>query len=455
VARMTIFAIALLAPSLAFAQTPDPDFAADCNNITPRGGGRSDHKAINHCLCTQFIARLAPGTFLLKQPIRFPRKVRVPDPTNCTFATKPQATLTGAGAQSIVTVVPGCLFPADPNNAAIISPLIDDQGPAQASTITNLTIDASNLQQGCTPALEGFIIRVENVDSVEIGGMNVHGALGGGAATAGGVQVLNAPLGANIHDNQVTDLGYAAGASGQSAGNAGIQVGNSANSRVLNNTVRHVSFGIEVSNYVGSGYSGDSSGTTLSGNKVFGTSHLTNCGSGATCIGGRAYKLQTFVTPDGATFAPTLRNLTVSQNLACDFGGMIQNGSLVSNTSGLDIIGVQSSTFSGNTIDSLGASGKCNTSASAAEFGLQLRPVLLDNKGVPASPLVPTQGNTFTGNYFRSGCGGPGCTSTCNQLCGGSGCSDVNFNATINGNASQNGISPGNKGSNDFRCCRP
>ncbi|HEX4964739.1 MAG TPA: hypothetical protein VF173_28260 [Thermoanaerobaculia bacterium] len=439
---------AAVAPPVQTTPPTDPDLAADCNNITPRGNGRSDHKAISNCLCTQRVARLTAGTFVLKQPVTFPRKAKTPDPANCKFSDPPAVTLTGQGSQTVVTIASGCVFPSDVNNANATSPVLDDSGPAGAATITNFTLDLSNLQQSCSPNRAGnFAIRVENAPGTEVGKLTIRGSLGGGASTMGGIQLINSPN-SRVHDNVITDIGYATRAGASSADAEAIQIGNSGTTQVTGNRITHVAFGIEVNNYFGPGYDGDSSGSTVLNNTILGSSHVTSCGP-TSCIGGRAFKMQGFPS------APVLRKLTVSNNTACDFGGMTQNGQLLVNTSGLDLIGVQDSTFTGNVIDSIGKNAKCGTQPSAAEFGLQLRPVLTDSVKTPAQPLVPSRNNTFTNNYFRSGCGGPGCGASCTGKCDSNGCADVNFNAQLNGNASQVGLSSGAPGSNDFRNCRP
>ena len=441
--KLTTFLwLALLAPALgapARAQI-DPDLAPDCNNISPRGGGRSDTKAIRNCLCTQRKAILTEGQFFLGAPILLPRRAANPDPANCSFADVTGTILAGKGAATVLNLKASCSAPWPASGSPLTFEPVIDAFVARGAVIKDLTINLANMRQDCNTTIKGgFAVRLNRSPDSTVSGLRISGNMSTtGGANAGGINVISSE-GTAITGNTITDLGYALEPNTTSNGTAGIRLDNSGCtarcSRIEGNTIARVSFGIEVNNQVGSGYTGDSSGTRVAGNDITGASQVTACGP-VGCSQGRAIKIQAFGSA-------AVKNLVVENNKARDFGGFRQNGTIQRpNGSGLDLIGVQNSRFTSNIIDAFGdpASGLGGQN-SAAEFGLQLRPF----------PGGVTQGNTFNRNFFRSGFPTAPCPSSCTTRKCDRGCVDVNFN----GVPDQNGLSRASQGDNNFRNYRP
>ena len=432
--RLSLFLLLALCASSIWAQI-DPELAPDCNNITPRGAGKSDTKAIRNCLCTQRKAILTTGQFLLNGPIVFPRRAANPDPANCTFADVTGTMLVGKGAGTVLNLKADCTTPWPSTGSPLAFQPVIDVNVAQGAILKDFVIKLDNMRQSCNLAVRGtFAVRIGRSPNSTVGGLAIQGnkATTGGA-NGGGITAFNSP-GVMVKDNTISALGYTLEQGTTSTGNSAIRLDNCGTSNVEHNTISEVAFGIEVSNQSGGGFEGDSSGTRIVNNSITGASLVTTCGS-VGCSQGRAIKLQAFGTVP-------LRNLVVQDNKARNFGGKQEGGVIkIPNGSGLDLIGVQNSQFLRNVIDAFGDGGIGGT-ASGAEFGLQLRPF----------PGGVTQGNTFTQNFFRSGqpktpCDKDLCASgSCSK-----GCADVNFN----GVPDQTGLSRASKGDNNFRNFRP
>jgi hypothetical protein len=167
---------------------------------------------------------------------------------------------------------------------------------------------------------------------------------------------------------------------------SGLAVESSGQTMAQGNSILRVAFGVSIIN--GSpqhGYTGDSSGTLLTGNTIVGAANI-NCPN---CSQGRAIKLQACGVGDELP----LERVTVSNNNATEFGG--SNG--VQGGSGLDLIcGVRYGVFMGNRVNG----------AATAEFGLQIRSSFL-------SPQSATHHNEFNHNFFSSGRGQIGCNDEC------------------------------------------
>ena len=435
--RLSLFLLLALWAPKAWAQI-DPDLAPDCNNVTPRGNGKSDTKAIRNCLCTQRKAILAAGQFLLNGPIVFPRRAANPDPANCSFADVTGTMLAGKGAGTVLSLKADCSAPWPSSGSPLTFEPVIDVNVAQGAILKDLTIKLDNLRQDCNLAVRGnFAVRIGRSPGSTVNGLRIQGnkATTGGA-NGGGIDAFNSP-GMEIRDNVITTLGYTLDQGTTSTGSSGIRLDNSGCgtrcSNIEHNTISEVAFGIEVSNQSGGGFEGDSSGTRIFNNDITGASQVTSCGS-VGCSQGRAIKVQAFGS------AP-VRNLLVQDNKARNFGGKQEGGKIkIPNGSGLDLIGVQSSRFIHNTIDAFGDGGIGGTS-SGAEFGLQLRPF----------PGGVTQGNTFNLNFFRSGQPAAPCATSCTSGKCTSGCADVNFN----GVPDQTGLTRASKGDNNFRNFRP
>lgn len=411
----------------------DPDLAEDCGNITPRGGGRSDTKAIRNCLCTQRKAILSEGQFFLGAPVLFPRRVANPDPANCKFGDVTGTMLVGKGEGTVLNLKASCSAPWPASGSPLTFEPVIDVFVAQGAIIKDLAINLANMRQDCNPSIKGgFAVRLNRSPDSTVSGLRIFGSTStSGGANAGGINVIKSE-GTAITGNTITDLGYARDQGTTSNGTAGIRLDNSGCttrcSRIEGNTIARVSFAIEVSNQVAEG---DSSGAQVINNDITGASQVTACGP-VGCSQGRAIKVQAFGSA-------AVRNLVVELNKARNFGGFREGGTLLRlSGSGLDLIGVQNSRFTGNIIDAFGdpASGLGGIN-SAAEFGLQLRPF----------PGGVTEGNTFSRNFFRSGHPGPPCPSSCTTRKCKDGCVDVNFN----GVPDQNGLSRASQGDNNFR----
>lgn len=392
--------------------------AQNCASLAPTNDqtGRMDWTNINSCLnSSTHSARLTIGSFYIDRPIIFPR-----------FITG--TVLQGAGnsdSGTVITPVYACGRPCpDPNpkNCFVLNnqyqPVVLALNAAN-SKVSNFKLDLKNITRTCG-VLGGFGVTVQASNKVEVSSLRISGSSYGdptfntGGATTGGINVINS-RGCLITGNVIANVDFMFEIGGTSASHSGIRIDNSASTTVQNNTIRRVAFGIEVSNQSASaGYSGDSSGTTVTGNTVVGAGNI-NCPN---CSQGRAIKLQAC---GDSTILP-MRNLTVRNNTASEFGG--SNGAI--GGSGLDLIcGVQYSTFESNTF----------TGAPTANYGLQIRSSL---DGISSAPTV-SHHNTINSNTFYSGSGQVGCTSNC---------VDVNF--TPDG-PDQIGVRRRFAGSNTFR----
>ncbi len=382
-AWLVIHSLAVALVSLALTANAS---AQRCKALKPAGAGLDDAATINDCLRDQGIAKLKAGTFLLFSPIVFPRN-------------KPDAPVGGVrllGKSKDATrlvVQSECGRPW---------PFVEETTPGQHQPIVQvvrspraevreLEIDVTNLRQDCG-TLSNFMVVVNKSPGSTVRGVRIKGsayssgaAYTSGGANGGGILVVNA-ADAIVTDNEIKDVGFTFENGSASGGYAGIEVGNSANSVVQNNRLEHVAFGIVVSN--GSpaiGYTGDSSGTTVTDNTIVGAANL-RC---LNCSQGRGIKLQACNAGDELP----LRGVTVSRNVVTEFGG---HNSIIGG-SGLDLVcGVQYSTFEQNRF----------IGAPTAEFSLQIR------SSVFAQPN-PTYHNTIQFNTFASGRGSSECRDAC------------------------------------------
>lgn len=377
---------------LVFDASAAEALAQNCKKLTPAGPGLDAAAVINDCFQRKGFARLKAGTFLLYTPIVFPR----------TKADAPVsgAQLLGRGADVTRLVVQSeCSKPF---------PFVDDgQQPAQhqtaiqvvkspAAQLSGFELDLTNLRESCGYRGD-HMITVNRSPNTRVSDVRVKGSrfgatdYTGGGANAGGILVVNS-AGSVIANNEIRDVGFAVEVNSTSAGYAAIAVISSANSRVENNRIERTAFGITVANgSVNQGYTGDSSGTVVTGNRVVGAANI-NCG---TCSQGRGIKLQ--ACGDGSE--PPLERLTVTNNEITEFGGH----QTTIGGSGLDLVcGVRNSLFENNRV----------IGAGTAEFALQVRSSFFD---IPPSA---THHNTFRANTFISGRGQAYC---------GDRCVDVNF----------------------------
>jgi hypothetical protein len=362
--------------------------AQNCKKLAPAGAGLDDAGRINQCLATKGRAKLKAGTFLLYGPVLFPRDKNGAEVSG--------VKLEGKGMDSTkLAVMFDCESPrsfvTQEAPGRYISPIQAVRSPAAA--IINLELDVSRLRRDC-----GYLgthqISVNRSPGSEVSGVRIKGSKYGsadytsGGANGGGILVLNSEA-SLVTDNEITDVGFMFEVNSLSAGFSGIAVESSANTKVQNNKITRVAFGITVVNGAPElGYTGNSSGTVVTNNQIVGAGNI-NCPD---CSQGRAIKLQAC----GTGSEPPLENIVVSNNVATEFGGA--NGSLAG--SGLDLVcGVRYSTFDGNTF--IGAAN--------AEFGLQIRSSFL-------SPVNPTHHNTFSFNRFSSGRGQLPCADHCSDV---------------------------------------
>ncbi|HXG67918.1 MAG TPA: right-handed parallel beta-helix repeat-containing protein [Blastocatellia bacterium] len=376
-ARCALVALlAAISPELAAAQ--------GCNKIQPAGAGLNDAPKINECLLTKGKAKLKAGTFLLYTPIIFPRNA--------------SAKLLGKGMDKTRLVVQSdCRTPW---------PLVAAQQPgayqpvihalrSPGAVISNLEINVGNLRKDCG-YIGNYTILINRSPGSQVSGVLISGSpysargYTTGGANGGGILVANSEN-SIIRNNLIRDVGFEKENGSTSVGGSGIAVENSGNTIVEANRILRVAFGIKVTNFSPLfGYDGDSSGTVVAGNEIIGAAAI-NCPD---CSQGRALKL----TACGVGDEPPLRNLTIRDNVARDFGG----ANFVQGGSGLDLVcGVQYSTFENNRF----------FGDATAEFGLQIRSSFL-------SPPHATHHNRFAGNTFVSGSG----RAVCNTEC-----ADVNF----------------------------
>jgi len=372
-------ALVLMASTLTAA-------AQSCRALKPAGEGLDDAATINDCLRNRGIAKLKAGTFLLAAPIVFPRdKAEAPVSGVRLLGKSKDATR--------LVVQSACSKPW---------PFVNDTPPGQHQPIIQivrspqaevhkLEIDVTNLRQDCG-TLSNYMIVVNKSPGSTVSGVRIKGSAYGsgaaytsGGANGGGILVVNA-AGAIVTDNEIKDVGFTFENGSASGGYAGIEVQNSANSVVQNNQLERVAFGIVISNNSPSiGYTGDSSGTTVTDNTIVGAANI-RCPN---CSQGRGIKLQAC----GAGDELPLRGMTVSRNVVTEFGG---HNSIIGG-SGLDLVcGVQYSTFEQNRI----------IGAATAEFGLQVRSSVFEQPST-------TYHNTIQFNTFASGRGSPECRDAC------------------------------------------
>lgn len=374
----------LLLVALLIALSPKLADAQGCNKIKPAGPGLDDAARINECLAKKGKAKLQPGTFLLHNPVVFPRTTGV------------RLLGKGIGQTRLVAV-------SDCQNHW---PFVDAQEPGEyqpviqavrspGAVITNLEIDVSNLRRDCG-YFGNYAVLINRSPNSQVSGVGISGSPYGredytsGGANGGGIVVVNSE-GCAVRNSVIKDVGFETEHGGTSTGNGGIAIENSANAIVENNRVLRVAFGIKVTNFSSLfGYDGDSSGTVVAGNEITGSAAI-NCPD---CSQGRAIKL----TACGVGDELPLKKLTVRDNVATDFGG----ANFVQGGSGLDLVcGVQYSAFENNRF----------IGDPTAEFGLQIRSSFL-------SPASATHHNRFERNTFVSGSG----RAVCNTEC-----ADVNF----------------------------
>jgi hypothetical protein len=363
--------------------------AQNCKALFPAGNGQDDSVAINDCLQRKGAAKLKAGTFLLYSPVIFPRTSQETPLSG--------ARLVGKGKDATKLVVQSeCnkLWPVTSDRQYEWAIQIIKSPEA---SLVGLELDLTNLRQDCG-AYGNYMIFVSKSPRTQVNDVRIKGsqfnATGTtyttGGANSGGILVVNSEE-SIVSDNELKDIGFTLENGGTSAGNGGISIASSANTQVTNNLIERVAFGIVVSN--GSpqqGYTGDSSGTVVSNNRIIGASNI-NC---LNCSQGRAIKLQACGNGDELP----LEKLRVEHNEASDFGGNLG----VQAGSGLDLVcGIQNSTFESNRF----------IGAATAEFALQIR------SSFQSEPNT-THHNTFHYNLFLSGRGRPGCNDQC---------ADVNF----------------------------
>ena len=397
---LAALAILFLAPHAAHAQS-------SCDALTPTGG--DDAPAINACLANSGRAVLGAGTFSLSSPIVLPRVagVRLQGAGNTATVLRPSYSC----GRSSPFVVGGQYQP-------VISVT-----RAPGAVLRDFRLNLRELRRDCGHK-GAYAVMVDKSEDVQVLNLRIVGSQFGtpeytsGWANGGGIQFVNSARGL-IRGNEIRDLGFTKEVGGGSAGQNGIAIENSARARIENNTVERVSFQLSVSNFSPAfGFTGDSSGTVVTGNTLVGAANI-NCPD---CSQGRAIKLQACGRLDVQDELP-LRNLVVRGNNARDFGG--SNGQ--TGGSGLDLIcGVQYSTFENNSF----------AGAGTAEFGAQFRSSF-------QSLVNPTHHNKVDFNTFTSGRGQPGC---------GDSCRDVNFNADA---PDQIGLRRGVAGTNFASSFRP
>ncbi|WP_164015689.1 hypothetical protein [Pyxidicoccus trucidator] len=404
-ALLASFALLFLLPLAAQAQQ-------GCDALVPSGG--DDAPAINACLANARRAVLGSGVFRLSRPIEFPRASGV--------------RLQGVGAESVLRPTYACgqaspfVVPAQGSTSGQYQPVINVTR-APGAVLSNFRLNLQELRRDCGHK-GAYAIMVDKSDDVQVLNLRIRGSQFGtpeytsGGANGGGVQYVNSARG-TIRGNDIRDVGFAADVGTNSAGKNGIAIENSASVRVESNVVERVGFQISVSNFSPAfGFTGDSSGTVVTGNTLVGAANI-NCPG---CSQGRAIKLQACGRTDVQDELP-LRNLVVRGNDARDFGGA--NGQ--QGGSGLDLVcGVQYGTFESNRF----------VGAGTAEFGAQVRSSF-------QSLVNPSHHNKVDFNTFTSGRGRPGCDGSC---------VDVNFNADA---PDQIGLRRGVAGTNVASSFRP
>ncbi len=375
-AKLASLAFLFCLPLAAHAQT-------GCDGLTPSGG--DDAPTINACLANTGRAVLGSGVFRLSRPIVFPRV--------------PGVQLQGVGAESVLRPTYACGQSSPFVVAGQYQPVINVTR-APGAVLRDFRISLQELRRDCGHK-GAYSVMVDKSEDVQVLNLRIRGSQFGtpdytsGGANGGGIQYVNSARGL-IRGNDIRDVGFATDVGAGSAGKNGIAIENSASTRVENNVIERVAFQISVSNFSpGFGFTGDSSGTSVTGNTLVGAANI-NCPG---CSQGRAIKLQACGRLDVQDELP-LRNLVVRGNNARDFGGA--NGQ--QGGSGLDLVcGVQYGTFENNSL----------IGAGTAEFAGQVRSSF-------QSLVNPSHHNTLNFNTFTSGRGRPGCDGSC---------VDVNFNA--------------------------
>ncbi|WP_163999725.1 hypothetical protein [Pyxidicoccus caerfyrddinensis] len=400
-AGLVVAALALLflLPDTARAQQ-------SCDALTPSGG--DDAPTLNACLANTGRATLGEGVFRLSRPLVFPRA--------------PGVRLSGAGASTVLRPTYTCGQSSPFVLSGQYQPIITVTR-APGAVLRDFRLNLQELRRDCGHK-GAYAIMVDKSDDVQVLNLRLRGSQFGapdytsGWANGGGLQFTNSARGL-IRGNDIRDVGFTADPGTASAGKNGIAIENSASTRIDSNVVERVSFQVSVSNFSPAfGFTGDSSGTSVTGNTLVGAANI-NCPD---CSPGRAIKLQACGRTDVQDELP-LRNLVVRNNDARDFGGA--NGQ--QGGSGLDLVcGVQYGTFENNRL----------IGAGTAEFAGQVRSSF-------QSLVNPSHHNTLNFNTFTSGRGRPGCDGSC---------VDVNFNVDA---PDQIGLRRGVAGTNVANSFRP
>jgi hypothetical protein len=373
--------------AIAILISPVGARAQDCNALIPGAGlpGKTDDQVINECLNIVGYARLtitgSSNPFKIYAPIVFPETSG--------------KQLTGAGNNDSGTVIEPQYACGQPSPFVVdnkYQPVILVK-KSPNGVVSNFKLSLKNLRQSCGYT-GNFAIRVDKSPGSQVTSLRVVGSQYGtsgyttGWANGGGILVVNS-ANAVVNNNIIKDLGYIQGSNGGGPGASGIQIENSLQVSVQNNSITRVSFGIEIVNKSPQGgFTGDSSYTTVSGNSIIGAANI-GCPS---CSGGRALKI---IACSSLGDELPLRYLTVTNNIASNWGGPNQ-GSV--SPSGLDLhCGIEYSTFTGNNF----------TGDNKASYALQIRSSF-------NSPQRATHHNVFNNNTF--------------SVAGCSGCYDVKFN---------------------------
>ena len=355
-----------------FGASGDQPLSGGWCNVYPSGDvtGLTDSNNVSDVLDASHCATLIAGTFYINRPVALSGN---------------NPSLIGAG-RVVTTVIPAysCGQQSDFVVGGVYQPVVQARH-SPSTTISDFTLDLKNLRKSC--GNEGnYAILVGAAQNPSPGSrvtnLRIVGSPFGtpgyttGWADGGGLQILNSEN-CVVSNNLIEDVGYTAPPGG-SPGFHGIDIRNSHQALVQNNSLTHVSFGINVGN--GSpqaGYHGDSSSSTISGNTIVGPASV-GCPD---CSSGRAMKLEACET-DGLP----LKYLVYTNNTATDWGGSNQ-GDIV--PSGLHLeCGVQYSTFTGNSF----------VGDSHASRGLVIRSSF---NGTP--PKVATHHNVFNFNTFFAG----------------------------------------------------
>jgi hypothetical protein len=385
--RAATFAFALLLIGLS----PLVGRAQTCTSLTPSGDttGHTDWSNINTCLNgTSHSATLGLGTFYIYQPITFPQVsgAKLLGSGNTVSGSVVEAVY----ASSDCSPNPSCFVQAsgNPTYPLQYQPIILTKN-APNGVISNFMLSLDQLQRSYN-IIGNNAIQVgtgtKPSDGTQVTSVRIVGSqTTTGWANGGGIIIVSS---ANcvVSNNVLKDFGFMVEVGGTSPGHEGIDIQNAGSTKVQNNTITRVSFGIAVEN--NASQTGNSSNTEVSGNNITGAGSLTCSG----CSGGRAIKMIV-----NQSNGPALQYLNVHDNTVTQWGGPNQAAIV---PSGLDLtVGVQYSTFTNNNID-----GRSDIHTS---YGLQVRSSF-------GGSTVASHHNTFSGNTFYSG----GC----------SGCYDLRFN---------------------------